>query len=309
MAKLINGSGNPAVYANEDADLIASICGDTTCISAVGSQYAATQEDANTIGLADGVIITKEGRRIQLDEGNTDLFSIPTGTAGTTNYYIIGYKLVTDLESKQTCETFVQKMNSSSETIPEDTFKGGATEVYVSVYRVIQDGLNIDSINGLLPTLSIGSTSSSHTGTGSSITNTISAGASIDTVTQTLLNNDHKLNSDLDKLINLPLNTEFKIGKLGTKDLYRKIITNNGGTIGNTGLTIDPTLTITYIDRILSLSGTFKYSSAKTSCGTQWTPGGLPENLLSVSSGGLNLAFGSTMTVSEIVADIIYTKA
>lgn len=154
MAKLINGSGNPAVYANEDSDLIASLAGNTTAIAAVGSEYAATQEDANTIGLADGVIITKEGRRIQLDEGKTDLFTIPTGSAGTTSYYIIGYKLTTDAESKQTCETFVQKMNSSSETITEDTFKGGATDVYVSVYRVVQDGLNIDSINLLLPKLS-----------------------------------------------------------------------------------------------------------------------------------------------------------
>lgn len=154
MAKLINGSGNPAVYANEDSDLIAALAGNTTAIAAVGSEYAATQEDANTIGLADGVIITKEGRRIQLDEGKTDLFTIPTGSAGTTSYYIIGYKLTTDAESKQTCETFVQKMSSSSETITEDTFKGGATDVYVSVYRVVQDGLNIDSINLLLPKLS-----------------------------------------------------------------------------------------------------------------------------------------------------------
>lgn len=197
MAKLINGNGNPAVYAAQDADLIASICGDTTCIAAVGSEYAATQEDANTIGLADGVIITKEGRRIQLDAGYTDLFTIPTGTAGTTSYYIIGYKLKTESDSRQTCETFVQKMNSSSATIPEDTFRGGASEVYVSVYRVTQNGLNIQTIAKLLPTLAIGSTVSSHTGSGSTVTNTIAAGKNLDEVTQTLLNNDYKINSDL----------------------------------------------------------------------------------------------------------------
>ena len=197
MAKLINGNGNPAVYAAQDADLIASICGDTTCIAAVGSEYAATQEDANTIGLADGVIITKEGRRIQLDAGYTDLFTIPTGTAGTTSYYIIGYKLKTESDSRQTCETFVQKMNSSSATIPEDTFRGGASEVYVSVYRVTQNGLNIQTIAKLLPTLAIGSTLSTHTGSGSTVTNTIAAGKNLDEVTQTLLNNDYKIKSDL----------------------------------------------------------------------------------------------------------------
>lgn len=151
MAILINGNGNKAIWAAQDADLIAAICGNVTSIAAVGNQFAATQEDASTIGLADGVIITKEGRRIQLDTGDVDLFAIPTGTAGVTSYYIIGYKLSQQSDTSQICETFVQKMNSSSETIPEDTFKGGATEVYVSCYRVTQDGLNIDTIEGLLP--------------------------------------------------------------------------------------------------------------------------------------------------------------
>jgi hypothetical protein len=151
MAKLINGNGNPAIYAWEDADLIASLAGNVTCIANVGNKYAATEEDANTIGLADGVIITKEGRRIQLDAGETDLFAIPTGSSGVTNYYIIGYKLVQNADSTQVAETFVQKMSSSSETITEDTFRGGATEVYVSLYRVTQVGFDITAVDGLLP--------------------------------------------------------------------------------------------------------------------------------------------------------------
>lgn len=153
MAKLINGNGNPAIYAAEDADLIASLVGNVTCISNVGNKYAATEEDATTIRLDDGVIITKEGRRIQLEAGESDTFYIPTGTSGQTNYYIIGYKLVQNADSTQVAEKFVQKMNSSSETITEDTFRSGATEVYVSVYRVTQVGFTIDSISGLLPEL------------------------------------------------------------------------------------------------------------------------------------------------------------
>lgn len=154
MAKLINGNGNPAVYAAEDADMIAALAGDVTGIARVGNQFEATEEDANTIGLADGVIITKEGRRIQLDAGQTDLFTIPSGSTGVTNYYIIGYKLTTAADSTQVCENFVQKMNSSSETITENTFRGGATDVYVSLYRVTQIGFTIDSVVGLLPELS-----------------------------------------------------------------------------------------------------------------------------------------------------------
>lgn len=153
MAILINGNGNKAIWAAQDADLIASICGNVTAIAAVGSQFSYTQEDANTIGVADGVIITKEGRRIQLDTGNVDLFTIPTGTLGIHSYYIIGYKLIENEDSSQTCETFVQKMDNATDVITEDTFKGGATEVYVSLYRIDQDGMTIDTVDLLLPTL------------------------------------------------------------------------------------------------------------------------------------------------------------
>lgn len=153
MATLINGNGNPRIYAAQDADLIATLAGDITGIAQIGNMFAATAVDANTISVADGVIVTKEGRRIQLDAGSTDMFVIPTGTTGVTNYYIIGYKLTTQSDDSQVAETFVQLMSSSSETIPEDTFRAGATDVYVSLYRVQQNGVNLGTITGLLPEL------------------------------------------------------------------------------------------------------------------------------------------------------------
>ena len=153
MATLINGNGNPRIYAAQDADLIAALAGDITGIAQIGNKFAATAVDANTISVADGVIITKEGRRIQLDAGSTDMFVIPTGTTGVTNYYIIGYKLTTQSDDSQIAETFVQLMSSSSETITEDTFREGATDVYVSLYRVQQNGVNLGTITGLLPEL------------------------------------------------------------------------------------------------------------------------------------------------------------
>lgn len=153
MATLINGNGNPRIYAAQDADLIAALAGDITGIAQIGNKFAATAVDANTISVADGVIVTKEGRRIQLDAGSTDMFVIPTGTTGVTNYYIIGYKLTTQSDDSQIAETFVQLMSSSSETITEDTFREGATDVYVSLYRVQQNGVNLGTITGLLPEL------------------------------------------------------------------------------------------------------------------------------------------------------------
>lgn len=154
MATLINGNGNLAIYAQQDADWYAALMGGQTVITAVGNQFAYELLDANTIGVKDGVIITSEGRRIQLDANAIDSFDIPTGAQGTTNYYIIGYHLVTGNQSEQTCETFVQLMENGTDTIPEGSFRDGDDEVFVSLYRVEQDDLTIGTITLLLPQLS-----------------------------------------------------------------------------------------------------------------------------------------------------------
>lgn len=221
MAKLINGNGNPAIYAAEDADMIAALAGDVTGIARVGNQFEATEEDANTIGLADGVIITKEGRRIQLDAGQTDLFTIPSGSTGVTNYYIIGYKLTTAADSTQVCENFVQKMNSSSETITENTFRGGATDVYVSLYRVTQIGFTIDSVVGLLPELPTINDSSLNPLTPLKTTTFPSDGSILDTYSPT-------------ETMRTVFNSDGSISEIYTKDgnvIEHKTIFNSNGSI------------------------------------------------------------------------------
>ena len=154
MATLINGNGNLAIYAQQDADWYAALMGGQTVITAVGNQFAYELLASNTIGVKDGVIITKEGRRIQLDANAIDSFDIPTGAQGTTNYYIIGYHLVTGNQSEQTCESFVQLMENGTDTIPEGSFRDGDDEVFISLYRVEQDDLTIGTITLLLPQLS-----------------------------------------------------------------------------------------------------------------------------------------------------------
>lgn len=164
MATLVNGNGNPAVYAQQDADLYVGVMGTTSCIMSVGSKFAATIETASLISVADGVILTKEGRRIQTDVGEVDEFNIPNGAAGVTRYYIIGYHLYTDGQGSQKCETFVQLMSSATDTIPEAEFRNGATEVYVSLYRVTQVGLTLNDPESLLPdALNIGDINASLT--------------------------------------------------------------------------------------------------------------------------------------------------
>lgn len=169
MATLVNGNGNPAVYAQQDADLYVGVMGTTSCIMSVGSKFAATIETANLISVADGVILTKEGRRIQTDVGEVDEFNIPNGAAGVTRYYIIGYHLYTDGQGSQKCETFVQLMSSATDTIPEAEFRNGATEVYVSLYRVTQVGLTLNNPESLLPdALNLGDINASLTDNGKS---------------------------------------------------------------------------------------------------------------------------------------------
>lgn len=154
MATLINGNGNLAIYAQQDADWYAALMGGQTVITAVGNQFAYELLASNTIGVKDGIIITSEGRRIQLDANAIDSFDIPTGAQGSTNYYIIGYHLVTGNQSEQTCETFVQLMENGTDTIPEGSFRDGDDEVFVSLYRVEQNDLTIGTITLLLPQLS-----------------------------------------------------------------------------------------------------------------------------------------------------------
>ena len=64
MAVLINGNGNPAVYAQQDADLYAGFMGDKTVILRVGNEFSYEILSANTLRVSDGVILTKEGRRM-----------------------------------------------------------------------------------------------------------------------------------------------------------------------------------------------------------------------------------------------------
>lgn len=151
-AKLINGNGFTGVSAQVDADFYEGLFGTETSILATGQRMRAEIVDNNP-RIYDGVILTKEGRRIQIDYGTYVDFTIPEGTAGVTAYYIIGFKLVTGADDKQTCEPFVRAIDSPTGTIAEARLKDGNSEVYISVYRVIQTGLTNTLLGRLAPIL------------------------------------------------------------------------------------------------------------------------------------------------------------
>ena len=138
MARLINGNGVQGVTAQTDADFYGGIAGGVTGMLAIGRRMEAEVVN-NTPRIYDGTLLTKEGRRVQIDYGSYDDFSIPAGTEGVTRYFLIGYKLTTESDGAQTCSTFVEASTASG-TIEEHMLKDGYTDVYISLYRVTQTG-------------------------------------------------------------------------------------------------------------------------------------------------------------------------
>lgn len=236
MATLINGDGNAAVYAAQDSDWFAGVEGNTTKILKVGAKMEYEIEDANTIAIKNGVLVTKEGRRVQIDAGAIDEFIIPTGTQGVTRYFIIGYHLYTDASSNQLCETFVQLMANGTDTIPEDTFRGGSTDVYVSLYRVKQDGITLDTIQSLLP----------------EGVDLDGIGDEIDDIKDDI----DQINSDLTELTeaNYYSEYEYECGNWFGLPLYRKVFRNTGTGTRSFNIGID-------FSNIRRLEGYLKYGT------------------------------------------------
>ena len=148
---LITGNLFSPIQASQDSDYQAGTFGEKTQILNVGSKMAVSIVDNSTIRCEDGVLVTKEGRRVQIDNGDVVEWTIPTGTQGTTSYYIVGFRLYTDDESAQLCDTFVQLVSGPGATITEDTFRDGAVEIFVSVARVVQNGITLESVESLVP--------------------------------------------------------------------------------------------------------------------------------------------------------------
>lgn len=160
MAKLINGNGSEGITAQIDADFWSGLTGGVTGIMPAGERMAASIVD-NQPRIADGVLLTKEGRRVQIDADSYEDFTIPAGVDGITAYYIIGFCLVTSANDLQTAEIFVQQTTADG-TIAEGAIRDGDTEVYISLYRIVQTG-TINTIGEcLVPVFSpLGSTADS----------------------------------------------------------------------------------------------------------------------------------------------------
>lgn len=143
MAVLVNGIGYGPVLAPQDAMLDAGLVGGNNRILPCAQKMALTIVDSNTIRAGSGVMITSEGKRIQTMVGEYDDFSIPAGTAGTKRYYIIGYHLHVDGQSKEQVETFARSVSGPQATIQQGALINGDSDVYVSRAMIQQDGTEL----------------------------------------------------------------------------------------------------------------------------------------------------------------------
>ena len=136
------------VTSAEDRDFYEGIFGEDLRVLSVGSQFDYEITSNTTITVADGVL-TCEGGRLQITNGSIDTFTIPTGTANVTSYYIIGYKVYADGTD---AEQFVRKMANATATIERASIRGGSNDSMLSLYRVVQEGINIISVTPLFVT-------------------------------------------------------------------------------------------------------------------------------------------------------------
>lgn len=288
---LINGDGNPRVLASQDADWYGALTGQKTCIIPINDNLSATITDSNTVEIGSGVCITKEGRRVQIDEGDIEEIIIPTGTQGADTYYIIGFHLYINELGRQVAETFVETMASATDTITETTFKEGSSSIYVSLYRVKRSGLLMDSVTQIIPTLktivdindTLGSTDISAIGDG-----TVTGGLS-------------QINSDLtvSDLTITAYNFTLRPSASAKKCSHNYVIAINGK--------IDVAYVANTSYKIASIGSS--YAPSDTIYGHARTNGGQGVNLYITNAGDIYFYFESNLSANtDIYGEIVYIR-
>lgn len=150
MAVLGVGAGT-TVTAQMDADFYAGILGDKKMVLPIGRQMESELIDNNTVRIHDGVAII-QGRYIYVEANTYDEFKIENGAQGVNRYDIIGYHLYR-MNGKEFCENVVTKDVGASGTVETEVFRDGGQEVFIPMYRVYLEGLNIKKIEPLFETL------------------------------------------------------------------------------------------------------------------------------------------------------------
>lgn len=131
------------VTAQEDRDFYSAVFGSALVMLNVGNKMAATYS-GNSVTISDGVAM-QEGGRLHINKGLTDVFTIPTGTEGTTTTYYIGYKVHSD-------NTPIEQIVSTSRRT-NTSLRSGDSEMDIYLYSVRQTGTNITAVTPLFNTV------------------------------------------------------------------------------------------------------------------------------------------------------------
>lgn len=158
--KIITGyTGNPHITPADDAGFHKAIFGEGDYVLNAGSQFAATQESATEIRIADGELVM-QGRHARNDSG-FQAVTIANGSQGMYRNDLIVARYTIDNKSVESISLVVITGTATSGTASDPAYNTGDIESGQTrdfpLYRVKLNGVNIDKVEKLWesPVLSV----------------------------------------------------------------------------------------------------------------------------------------------------------
>lgn len=155
--EIITGyKGSPHVTAAQDRQFNRGIYGDAGCfILPVGSRLAASIATANSVSIADGILVM-QGCTASIADGSSQTVTLTSGTQGRKRIDIICARYTVDAgTSVENVDLYVLQGEAATgtpaaPTVPSGSIANGQT-AYFPLYSVLMDGVAIDSITQLAP--------------------------------------------------------------------------------------------------------------------------------------------------------------
>lgn len=151
--ELITGyKGSAHITADDDAAKIAALIGNDAYVLEHGSKFAYEISSNNLVTLSGGNLVF-QGRHCRTKENEQEECTIENGTQGQMRNDLICVKYTKANDGKESVEVVVVKGTpGTSATDPSYTsgdIEDGDKECYIPLYRVVLNGLNIESVQQL----------------------------------------------------------------------------------------------------------------------------------------------------------------
>lgn len=146
--------GTAHVTADQVGDYNSGVTG-SDCILSIGEGLRAEVMSANKVRIYDGAFLFG-GRRSGITAGSYEDVTIENGSQNTYRYDLICAKYEKDTSTSKENITLTVIKGTPGETVdpdvPEGEIRGGSTTCYMPLYRVIINGITIDSVEQIPPT-------------------------------------------------------------------------------------------------------------------------------------------------------------